>query len=175
MIELKSVKDIQTMLKVRRLYLDAFPDFERLPFWLLMYKSKKKDSDLYVIYDDEQFVGLTNLAYYKDIVYLYYLAIDPSHRSKGYGSQILKHLKDKYPEQRILLNIEKVDKTAENYKQRFKRKKFYEKNGFHNTEFEIETEDIVYEILYSGAIVQQHEYDLLFKSYLNRVFRYLFL
>lgn len=81
MIELKSVKDIHRMLKVRRLYLDAFPDFERLPFWLLMYKSKKKDSDLYVIYDDEEFVGLTNLAYYKDIVYLYYLAIAPSHQS----------------------------------------------------------------------------------------------
>ena len=52
MIELKSVKDRHTMLKVRRLYLDAFADFERLPFWLLMYKSKKKDSDFYVIYDD---------------------------------------------------------------------------------------------------------------------------
>ena len=175
MIELKSVKDKHTILKVRRLYLDAFPDFERLPFWLLMYKSKKKDSDFYVIYDDEQFVGLTNLAYYKDIVYLYYLAIAPSHRSKRYGSQILEHLKDRYPKQRILLNIEKVDETAENYKQRFKRKKFYEKNGFQNAEFEIETEDIVYEILYSGAIVHQHEYDSLFKSYLNRVFRYLFL
>lgn len=46
MIELRSIKDIHTMLKVRRLYLDVFPDFDRLPFWLLMYKSKKKDSDL---------------------------------------------------------------------------------------------------------------------------------
>lgn len=175
MIELKPVKDIQTMLKIRRLYLDAFPDFERLPFWLLLYKSKKKDSNLYVIYDNDQFIGLTNLAYYKDIVYLYYLAIDPSQRSQGYGSQILEHLKATYPNRRILLNIEKVDETAENYKQRFKRKKFYEKNGFLNTEFEIETEDIVYEILYSGAIVHEHEYESIFKSYLNRVFRYLFL
>lgn len=84
-------------------------------------------------------------------------------------------MKDTHSEKRILLNIEKVDETSENYQQRFKRKKFYEKNGFQNTEFEIETEDIVYEILYSGAIVHEYEYNLLFKSYLNRVFRYLFL
>lgn len=174
-MKLKAISDKNTMLKVKRLYLGAFPDFERLPFWVLKYKSKKKDSDLYVIYDDDEFVGLTNLAYYKDIVYLYYIAIDPSQQSQGYGSKVLKHLKDTHPKKRILLNIEKVDEKSENYKQRFKRKKFYEKNGFQNTEFEIVTEDIVYEILYAGSIVHKHEYDSLFKSYLNPVFRYLFL
>lgn len=56
MIKLSSVREINTILKVRRLYLDAFPNFERLPFWLLMYKSIKKDSELYVIYDNEDFL-----------------------------------------------------------------------------------------------------------------------
>ena len=175
MLKLKSVSDMKTVLKVRRLYLDSFPDFERLPFWLVLYKSRKNDSNLYVIYDDEQFVGLTNLAYYKDIVYLYYLAIAPSQQSQGYGSEILSYLKDTYPDKRILLNIEKVDKTSENYTQRLNRKKFYELNGFQNADFEIVTEEITYEILYSGAHVAKHEYDALFKSYLNPVLRYLFL
>lgn len=102
MIKLTSVSDINTRLKVRRLYLDAFPDFERLPFWLLMYKSIKKDSELYVIYDNEDFVELTNLAYYKDIVYLYYLAIHPTQQSQEYGSKVLQHLKDTHSEKRIL-------------------------------------------------------------------------
>ena len=117
MLKLKSVSDIKTLLKVRRLYLDSFPDFERLPFWVLLYKSQKNDSNLYVIYDDEKFVGLMNLAYYEDIVYLYYLAIDPSQQSQGYGSKILHYLKDTYPDKRILLNIEKVEKASENYLQ----------------------------------------------------------
>lgn len=175
MIKLKPVSDKNTMLKIKKLYLGAFPDFERLPFWILRYKSKKKNSNLYVIYNDDEFVGMTNLAYYKDIVYLYYLAIDPSQQSQGYGSMVLKHLRDTQPNKRILLNIEKVDEASENYEQRFKRKKFYERNGFQNTEFEIETDDIVYEVLYSGSIVHEHEYDSFFKSYLNPVFRYLFL
>lgn len=175
MFELKSVNDIKTMLKVRKLYLDAFPDFERLPFWLLIYKSKKRNSDLYVIYDDNKFVGLTYLVYYEDIVYLYYLAIDPSQQSQGYGTKILQHLKASYPDKRILLNIEKVDESAKNYEQRFNRKRFYYKNGFQNAAFEIETEDIVYEMLYSGAVVHESEYHSIFKSYLNRVSRHLFL
>ena len=175
LIELKSEKDVHTLLKVRKLYLEVFPDFERLPFWYLIYKSKKKDSNLNVIYDGGKFIGFTHLVYYKDIVYLYYLAIDPSQQSQGYGSLILEHLQTKYLDKRMLLNIEKVDITADNYIKRFKRKKFYEKNGFQNTSFEIETEDIVYEILYSGAIVYEHEYDSLFKSYISRIVRYLFL
>lgn len=175
MIKLSKVKNIHTLLKVRRLYLDTFPDFERLPFWLLMYKSQMKDSDFYVISDDEAFVGLVNLAYYQDIVYVYYLAIDPAQQSKGYGSQILEKLKVNYPDRRLILDIEKVDEAAENYHQRFKRKQFYERNGFRNTTFEIKTEDVVYESLYSGALVHKDEYDSLFKSYLNRVFWHLFM
>lgn len=175
MLKLKSVSDIKTLIKLRRLYIDSFPDFERLPFWVLLYKSQKNDSNLYVICDDEKFVGLTNLAYYKDIVYLYYLAIDPSLQSQGYGSEILRYLKDTYPNKRILLNIEKVEKPSENYAQRLKRKEFYELNGFQNTDFEVKTDAITYEILYSGAHVAKHEYDSLFKSYLNPVLRYLFL
>ena len=175
MLKLKSISDIKILLKVRRLYLDSFPDFERLPFWVLLYKSRKNDSTLNVIYDDEKFVGLTNVAYYEDIVYLFYLAIDPSQQSQGYGSEILHYLKDTYPDKRILLNIEKVEKASENYLQRSKRKKFYELNGFRNANFEVETEAITYEILYSGAPVVRHEYDSLFKSYLNPVLGYLFL
>lgn len=69
MIKFKPISDKNTMLKVKKLYLEAFPDFERLPFWLLRYKSKKKNSSLYVIYNDDEFVGMTNLAYYKDIIW----------------------------------------------------------------------------------------------------------
>lgn len=175
MIQFLPVNNIKTLSKVRKLYLQAFPKFERLPFWYLMVKSRKKESNLYVVYDDNAYVGLLNLAYYKDIVYVYYLAIVPSQQSKGYGSEILQHLRKIYPDKRLLLNIEKVDPAADNYQQRLNRKKFYEKNGFKNTNFEIEAEEVVYEILYFGKMVSEDEYHDLFDAYLGRVFEYLFL
>ncbi|WP_213810666.1 GNAT family N-acetyltransferase [Jeotgalicoccus sp. WY2] len=100
---------------------------------------------------------------------MFYLAIDPSQQSKGYGSMVLQHLEEIYQDKRLLLNIEKVDRAADNYEQRFKRKQFYEKNGFLNTNFEIEDKNIVYEILYLGEDVYEFEYHALFKSYYGRI------
>jgi len=137
------------MPKARNSYINAFPEYERLLFWLLVYKSKKKNSDFYAIYDDSEYIGLLYLTFYKDIVYIFYLAIDPLHQSKGYGSKILQYLRKIYQDKRLLLNIEEVDSSADNYEQRFKRKRFYEKNGFRNTNFGIK-KNITYEILYLG-------------------------
>lgn len=169
MIGLISLNKTNVIPKAKNLYINEFPGYERYPFWLLTYKSKKENSDFYAIYDDNEYIGLLYLTYYKDIVYVFYLAIDPSHRSKGYGSRILQHLRKVYKDKRLLLNIEKVDSFADNYEQRFKRKRFYEKNGFKNTDFEIEKKDIVYEILYLGEEVYEYEYHALFKSYLGRI------
>ena len=174
MINLVSLSKTNVMPKVKNLYMNEFPDYERYPFWLLVYKSKKKNSDFYAIYDDSEYIGLLYLTYYKDIVYVFYLAIDPSQQSKGYGSKILQYLSENYKDKRLLLNIEKVDSSADNHEQRFKRKKFYEKNGFKNTNFEIANKDIVYEILYLGEEVFEYEYHALFKSYLGRILNLIF-
>lgn len=169
MINLISLNKTNVMPKVKNLYMNEFPEYERYPFWLLIYKSKKKNSDFYAIYDDSEYIGLLYLTYYKDIVYVFYLAIDLSQQSKGYGSKVLQYLSKIYKDKRLLLNIEKVDSSADNYEQRFKRKKFYEKNGFKNTNFEIANKDIVYEILYLGEEVHEYEYHALFKAYLGRI------
>ncbi|WP_454189961.1 GNAT family N-acetyltransferase [Paenibacillus sp. Marseille-Q7038] len=169
MINLISLDKTNVTPKVKDLYLTQFPKFERFPFGLLIYKSKKKNSDFFAIYDDSEYIGMLYLTYYKDIVYIFYLAMDPSKQSKGYGSSILQHLREIYKDKRLLLNIEKVDSSADNYEQRLKRKRFYEKNGFRNTDFEIAKKDIVYEILYSGKEVYEYEYHALFQAYLGRV------
>lgn len=173
MINLISLNKTNVMPKVKNLYINEFPEYERLPFWFLVYKSKKKNSDFYAIYDDSEYIGLLYLTYYKDIVYVFYLAIDPLQQSKGYGSKILQYLRKIYKDKRLFLNIEKVDSSADNYEQRFKRKRFYEKNGFKNTNFEIEKKDIVYEILYLGEEVYEYEYHALFKSYLGRILNFI--
>ena len=76
----------------------------------------------------------------------------------------MQYLQQTYNDKRLFLNIEKVERSADNYEQRVKRKRFYEKNGFINTDFEIEGKDIVYEILYSGGEVYEDEYYAVFKS-----------
>ncbi|MEC6748680.1 GNAT family N-acetyltransferase [Marinilactibacillus sp. XAAS-LB27] len=155
--------------KVKNLYMNEFPKYERYPFWFLKYQSKKKNSDFYVIYDDNEYVGLLYLIYYKDIVYILYLAINHSKQSKGYGSKILNQLSQTYRGKRLLLNIEKIDSTAYNWEQRIKRKKFYKKNDFTNTNFEITNKHVVYEILFQGKEVYENEYHRLFKSYLGSI------
>lgn len=119
-------------------------------------------------------VDLLHLTYYQDIVYTFYLAIDPSQQSKGYGSEITQHLRRIYKNKRLLSKIEKIERTADNYDQRLKRKNSYEKNGFKNTNFEIEKKDIVYEILYSGQEIYEYEYHALFKAYLGRILSFVF-
>ena len=51
----------------------------------------------------------------------------------GYGSKILQFINEKYGMNPIILNIEIVDPTFENYLQRKKRKDFYKKNEFNES------------------------------------------
>lgn len=65
-----------------------------------------------------------------NVNYLMYLAVNDRIRSKGYGTQILTHLKATYPAQTLVLEIEHPDPKATNTKQRFARLQFYLKITF---------------------------------------------
>ena len=54
----KVTKQICDCKSVKELYLSAFPAVERVPFWLLMKKSKNEGADFYAIYDEEKWIGL---------------------------------------------------------------------------------------------------------------------
>ena len=62
-----------------------------------------------------------------------FLAVDSKLRSKGCGSLMLKEIQSLYPENKVIVSIERCDKTVENLEQRLRRKRFYEKNGFLST------------------------------------------
>lgn len=173
MIHLINLDKTNITPKVKDLYLTAFPKYERYPFWLLKYKAKKTNSDFFAIYNDKEYIGLLYLIYYKDIVYIFYFAIEPAQQSKGYGSMILQQLQTMYKDRRLFLNIEKVDSSTANHKERLKRKKFYERNGFKNANFEIENKHVAYEILYNGEEVYEVEYYALYEAYLGRILYFL--
>ncbi|MGN0308556.1 MAG: anaerobic sulfite reductase subunit AsrA [Lachnospiraceae bacterium] len=116
--------------EVIKLYNEAFPKDERIPIWLLKILVRKNKAKFYGIYDNEKFVGLVYNIFYKDIVFVFYLAIDKGNRGQGYGTKVLDSIKQKYKNSRIILCIEPVDENSDNYEQRVKRKNFYLKNGF---------------------------------------------
>lgn len=72
-----------------------------------------------------------------------YLAIDEEQRGKGYGSKILQDLIKKY--ETIILSIERPKEGLSADKKR--RKSFYLKNGFIETNKFIEDGGVEYEIL----------------------------
>jgi len=67
----------------------AFPVEERVPFWFLMAKSKRKNAGFYGIYEKEKWVGFVYIVSYQDIRYVFYLAVSEKERGEGYGSKIL--------------------------------------------------------------------------------------
>ena len=78
---------------VEPLFLSSFPETER-PGPDIFFSSFKKESNvLYAFYDKDKFIGFTSLIIYKDIAYIFFLAVSPSLRGKGYGSQIISELK----------------------------------------------------------------------------------
>ena len=102
--------------KVKKLYKEAFPINERLPIFILKILSKKRKANFYEIYDNTSFIGMLYNVYYKDIVFVLYLAIDNQFRGKGYGSKVLNLIKEKYDKNRIILNIEKINEKAQQQK-----------------------------------------------------------
>lgn len=155
-------KHPQQINKVKELYLDSLPQNERIPMNLLLWKAKKDFVDFLVIYDEDVFVGFTYLMTCNDLTYVLYLAIDNNIRSKGYGSRTLTLLKEKYPNNRIILNIEVVDKIADNYEQRLTRRKFYIRNGYKGSTLLYQDRWGLYEVLiYRDQVDKEEFYDLL--------------
>ena len=159
--------------EIKNLYIEAFPAIERIPLFLLKLLTKKGKADFFEIYDDTNRIGMLYIVYYKDIVFVFYLAIDNKLRGRGYGTLILDLIKDKYSENRIILNIEKLDENSANYEQRLKRKAFYEKNSFKSLEYFVKEGPEFYEMLYyskNNLRVEKQEYEELVRNYLGKAF-----
>ena len=70
--------------ELEKLYLSAFPKEERFPFWILEECSKEDNSDLYVVLDNDKFVGICYIVNCDGAYYLMYLAVQEELRNKRY-------------------------------------------------------------------------------------------
>lgn len=120
-------KDLE---KIDRLNKEAFPQQERIELDFILEFVEQGNMECLAFYDEDEFIGFMTVMYSENLVYISFFAIEPTKRSKGYGSKILTIIKEYYETKNIIIDIEPLDENAENYEQRVTRKGFYERNGF---------------------------------------------
>lgn len=159
--------------KLKKLYIDAFPAEERAPFFLIMSKAKKGRAEMLTAHDGNEFVGFAYMVCYKDLAYLFYLAVDKDKRGMGYGRKIVEAVKSRYRGRRIFLAREQIDKSAENYEQRVSRRNFYIRCGFKDLPCHIKEASVIYDVMGIGGKVSADEYEALITAWAGKLIRLL--
>jgi len=155
---LKEYKEIKKLMK------RVFPKNELFPMWYLLLLSKMKMVQFYSYYEDNKFVGISYSLINDNMVFILYLAVNDKIQSKGYGTKILNIIKENNKGKEITLNIEPLDKNADNYQQRLRRYEFYKRNNFNNTGYYIDDTD-KYLVLSTKEELNIKEYKKIFKDF----------
>lgn len=151
--------------RVENLYTTAFPESERTPMRILLWGAKKEFVDFLAFYDGDAFVGISYMITHERTTYVLYLAVNGQIRSKGYGTRMLEHIEALHTGNKIVLDIEPLDDSAENSKQREKRRAFYFRNGFAAAGFTMIDGSETYEVLVKGDGCSPSECMTLFKRF----------
>lgn len=144
--------------QAEQLYLEAFPAAERKPFEMLVELQKNGRGMIFAAADEERFLGLAVVLLWEDIALLDYLAVAPEGRGQGTGSEVLRLLAARFPDKRILIEIELPEENAPDNAQRARRKRFYLRAGFVPMEVRISLGGVPMELLSLGGNVSWEEY-----------------
>lgn len=152
---------------IKRIYFDAFPKNERMPFFMMVAMSKLWNTQFLSFYDGDIPCGFVYFALNRKIVFVMFLAVDESFRSKGYGSAILMEIKNRYPDKKIIISIEPCDENVPDIELRKRRKEFYKRNGYNETGYMIKLSGVVQEIIITNGEFDKKEFLLFFILYSN--------
>lgn len=147
------------------IYRSSFPRTEQISIWILRLMSHKKNFYWLAFYDDNRLCGFVYFMVNSEALFILFLAVDNRIRSKGYGSRILSWLRERYPSREIFLDVETIDESAANSKQRRQRIEFYRKNGIYQTGSFVENKYMVFEILSTDKTFDEERYEDIMKSY----------
>lgn len=159
----------ENYLNVIELYKEAFAGVQRIPSWLLRFMMRNGKPGFSVLYEGDKWLGLIYIVESSDIVFVQFFAISESLRSGGYGSKVVDSMKYAYVDKRIVLNIEDLDDTSENYQQRLKRKAFYTSNGFESTGYIVKEPGERLEMLILGGSINRKEISALYKRLFGKL------
>lgn len=151
MLTAKTVtRDFDGLHLIERLNKEAFPEDERVGVSVMLSVCESGRLELLAFYDGNTFVGFASIARTVGLVYICFLAVDGSLRSKGYGSEILDFLSAYKGENNLVLEIEPVEKDAENYEQRVTRERFYLRNGFEKSGYRFSYMGLTFDVYHRG-------------------------
>ena len=148
----------------KSLYYKAFPKNERRPFPEFL-DHRLGDTEAFCFLDGDLFIGMGVVMNSPTITHITYLAIDENFRCHGYGSKALKLIHEYYSGKRIMVDIELPDGASVNEEERLKRKSFYLRNGYKETEIKYNWRHEKYEILSFGGAISRKEYDNFWKCF----------
>ena len=151
---------------VGNLLVEAFPEDERPPVDIFFknLKEKKESTQLLSFNKDDEFIGFASLILYKDIVYIFFLAVSPFFRHQGFGGQILEIIKKDCQDKILLLAFEEVNPHYSNYEERVIRQNFYNHHGFLDNELITDEWGVRFQTAYIGKRkVSFEEYQEIFK------------
>lgn len=163
-ISAKNFKNTFDRKEIKHIYLQSFPKYEQLPWWIMRFLTVREGIDIIGYYDGEKLCGFTYTVTAGNIIFVLFFAVKSDLRGKGYGSAILQYLKDNNPEKSVLLNVELLDPSANNFEERVQRFGFYKKNGFYDTGYDIEEVGDVFRVLATTPTFDQKEYLQIFKK-----------
>ncbi len=174
-LTLRDVKQAPAELAaVRRIYERAFPQEERMPFWMLRWRSRQKNVRLYGAYHGGALVAMAHLISDGSTAYLLYFAVEEHCRGQGVGSQVLSLLKARLQGQTILLCIEPEEPGAPNAAQRQRRRRFYARGGFRETGYQAREGAVVFDLLAYGPPADKAAYLRLMRSFIGWPLRLVF-
>ena len=151
--------------KIRNLYFASFPKHEQLPWWLLRLPALRRGVEITGYYQNDRLCGFAYTVSSDDMLFVLFFSVHPAIRGKGYGSSILHLMKISNPGKTVCLNIEPLDENAENYDERVRRFKFYAKNGFFDTGYDIDEIGGKFRVLATMPAIDPEAYQGIFRKW----------
>lgn len=150
--------------EVNELAKEAFPPKEYLAPQKLVEMAETDTVDFFALSEQGMFVGFIVVQTYKDLAYLFFLAINPSYRSKGYGGRAIETLKAEYPGKKQVVDFEMLDDNAGNNEQRKRRRNFYLRNGYKETGLFLSYLGVDYEVFCMDADFKAEDFKEMMKT-----------
>ena len=149
--------------KIKKLYEEAFPENERFSF-SMMIKNESGSYETFGFYKDEVFCGFAIVLNSLDISHIIYFATLPEMRGKGLGAKALAAMGRIEAGRRIIVDIEREVPECEENEIRRRRKNFYLRNGYSETEVRYRWQDEAYEILVFGGKLSKEDFGNFWKA-----------
>lgn len=146
--------------EIKKIYKQSFLKEERVVIPYLLYLCKKENASFWAYYIDNKLCGISYIITNDDFAFIFYLAIKEEFQNQGIGSKILDSIKKVFNKKAITINC--LINEDELF---LKRKKFYKKNGFVDTNYILSDKNNKYNVYSTNRVLSFGKY----KEFLNKL------